>query len=836
MEEKYPFQEIELKWQRYWEENKLYEVQESTEKKKFYVLEMFPYTSAQIHMGHVRNYSIGDVVARYKRMQGYAVLHPMGFDSFGMPAEKAAIERKIDPRTWTYRCIENIRRQLKRLGFSYDWTREVITCDPNYYRWNQWFFLKLYERGLVYKKLASVNWCPDCLTVLADEQVEAGRCWRCQTIVEQKELEQWFFKITNYADRLLEDLSLLSGWAERPKVLQRNWIGKSVGATIDFPLISLSDSTQKETAIKVFTTRPDTIFGATYMVLAPEHPLLSELIKNGKASSELLLFLESIKKQNRTVEAVSILEKEGVFTGLYAINPATKEKIPVWVANYVLMEYGTGAIMAVPAHDQRDFEFAKKYNLPIRIVIQSPDYSLDEKTITSAYEADGIMVNSGPFNGLNSAEAKEKMVAWMEKEGFGAKAIHYRMRDWNISRQRYWGTPIPIIYCDKCGIVPVPEKDLPVLLPEKVFVTNQSVSPLTKIPEFVNCTCPKCHQPAKRETDTMDGFVDSSWYFLRYCGIDKENKLPFDLEAAKYWMPADLYVGGIEHATKHLIYARFFTKFLKDEGYIDVDEPFITLLNQGMVLKDGAKMSKSKGNVVDPDEMVEKYGADVLRLFMLFAAPPEPDLEWSDEGIEGANRFINRVWRIVNQFIPLIKNAPQLSSFKIESISPASMRLRRMTHLTIKKVTQDIEDRFHFNTAIASLMEFTNELYRYNVSQIPLEEASAILKESVTALILLLAPFVPHLAEELWHRLGYKDSVVIQNWPKYNPELIKAEELTIVIQVNGKVRSRITVPVDISESELKEKVLANPQVKKWIDNKTIKNIVIVPNKLVNIVV
>ncbi|MCX7919944.1 MAG: leucine--tRNA ligase [bacterium] len=826
MEEKYPFHQIEAKWQNLWQEQQVDRAESQSNKPKYYVLEMYPYPSGDIHMGHVRNYAIGDVIARYKRLRGYNVLHPMGFDSFGMPSETAAIKRNMHPRTWTYQCIERMKTQLKRLGFSYDWSREIRTCDAEYYHWNQWIFLKLFERGLAYKKYAAVNWCPTCQTVLANEQVESGKCWRCESTVTQKELEQWFLKITEYAEQLLADLEKLPGWSDRAKSLQRNWIGKSYGVEIDFPVPDKNEN------IRVFTTRCDTIFGATYVVLSPEHPLVEKLIVDSPERQKVEAFIQKAKQQDRTVETLLLLEKEGVFTGVYAINPTTNERIPIWVANYVLMEYGTGAIMAVPTHDQRDFEFAKRYHLPLRVVIQNKEHNLNEATMTCAYESPGIMVNSAQFNGLPSEEAWMQIADWMEQTGIGRKTVNYRIRDWGISRQRYWGTPIPIIYCSDCGTVPVPETDLPVLLPEKVTITGQSGSPLAHVPEFVNTTCPKCKKKAIRETDTMDGFVDSSWYFLRFCGWKDDNQ-PFDVAEAKYWMPTDQYIGGIDHATKHLIYARFFTKFLRDIGYVTVDEPFTNLLNQGWVLgRDGQKMSKSKGNVVDPMEMLEKYGADATRIFILFAAPPEPDIAWSDEGIEGASRFVNRVWRIANQYLELIKDSP---SGTIASVQPASKQLRRITHVTIKKVTADIEERFHFNTAISAIMELVNELYRYDVGSVPKAEAASVVKEAISAMTILISPFAPHLAEELWHRLGNKTSVFAQPWITADESALVEEKMTIVVQINGKVRSRIEISADANEDEIKHAALADEKVKSWLAGKPIKNIVVVPKKLVSIV-
>ncbi|OIN96533.1 leucine--tRNA ligase [Candidatus Desantisbacteria bacterium CG1_02_38_46] len=807
MEDKYPFAEIEYKWQKYWEQHKIYEVEKDSSKEKYYVLEMFPYPSATLHVGHTRPYSITDVIARFKLLQGFNVLHPVGYDSFGMPAEISAFERSMHPATWTYQCIDNIRAQFKRLGFSYDWRREIITCEPSYYRWNQWFFLKFYEKGLAYRKKTPANWCSKCETVLANEQVIDGQCWRCNTKVEQKNLEQWFLSITSYAERLL-DTSNLKEWPERVLLMQKNWIGRSEGVEIKFKI--------KNEELPVFTTRPDTIFGATYVVLSPEHPLVNNIIHLSKSRGLIKKFVEKAKSKDMTIATILDMEKEGIWTGFYAVNPVNNEKIPIWVANYVLTEYGTGAIMAVPTHDQRDFEFAKKYGLPMRIVIQkqTSDSKLQNvEEMTQSYEGEGVLVNSGQFNGLENKQAIDKIGIWMEQQGIGERKVYYKLRDWCISRQRYWGTPIPIVYCEKCGIVAVPENDLPVKLPKKITITRKGQSPLAYVEEFVNCTCPKCRGRARRETDTMDTFVCSSWYFLRYTSINSE-KVPFNLEDVNYWMPVEQYVGGVEHAILHLLYARFFNKFLKDIGMVNNEEPFTNLLVHGMVIKDGAKMSKSKGNVVSPDEIIERYGADVLRLFMLFAAPPQPDLEWSDEGIEGANRFLNRVWRLVKQVVESEKCGGQ-----------ENQRILRKLHHTIKKVTEDIE-RFHFNTAIASIMELINTV----------QQSSPIRKEILETIVLLLSPFVPHICEEMWESMGNKPSIFNQSWPKYNPELIKEEETLIIIQVNGRVRDKMLVPSGISEEDVRKMVLNREKVRKWTGGKTIENIIFIPDKLINIVV
>lgn len=829
MEERYPFKEVEKKWQAYWEQEKIFRVTEDPTKKKYYVLEMFPYPSGRIHMGHVRNYSIGDVVARYKTMRGYNVLHPMGWDAFGLPAENAAIQHRIHPAKWTWDNINYMRSQLKSMGLSYDWDREVATCHPDYYKWNQWFFLKMLERGLAYRKKSLVNWCTSCQTVLANEQVEQGRCWRCSTEVIPKEIEQWFLRITAYADELLEGCEMLvNGWPERVLTMQKNWIGKSYGAEVDFPVVGGSEP------IRIFTTRPDTIFGATFMVLAPEHPLLSTLITGVEQEEEIRAFIQRVSREDKIIRSAEDTEKEGIFTGRYAINPLTQEHIPIWTANFVLMDYGTGAIMAVPAHDQRDFEFARKYHLPIRIVIHPFEGTLDPQTMTSAYSEDGYMVNSGQFNNLPAQEGKERIIEYLEQQRIGQRTVNYRLRDWGISRQRYWGTPIPIIYCSSCGIVPVPYEDLPVELPLHLEFNFGARSPLEESAEFLRVSCPKCGKEGRRETDTMDTFIDSSWYFERYTSA-QSSELPFSPEAAAYWMPVDQYIGGIEHAVLHLLYARFYTRVLRDIGLIKIDEPFQNLLTQGMVIKDGAKMSKSKGNVVDPDLMIEQYGADTTRLFMLFAAPPEKDLEWSDQGIEGAYRFLNRVWRLVVSHLEQIKEIT-LQEDQMQDVSPEIAALRRKVHQTIRKVTADIESRFHFNTAIAAIMELVNHLYQFEIQPSYRKQALMALREAIEMLLLILSPFTPHIAEELWHRLGHRESLVRLSWPSYKPELAKEEEITLVVQVNGKVRSRILIVPSLSEEEVKQLALEDERIRTYTAGKKIRKIVVVPQKLVNIVV
>ncbi|MFZ5996276.1 MAG: leucine--tRNA ligase [Nitrospirota bacterium] len=840
MKEKYDFNEIETAWQRYWSERQLDRTETDPSKEKFYCLEMFPYPSGKIHMGHVRNYAIGDVIARYKKMRGCNVLHPMGWDSFGMPAENAAIKHGLHPAKWTYENIDFMKKQLIRMGLSYDWNREVTTCSPEYYKWNQWFFLKLLEKGLAYKKASFVNWCPSCVTVLANEQVIDGKCWRCDTVVIQKELEQWFFRITHYAEELLQGCDELKGWPERVVLMQKNWIGKSEGVEVDFPLEGMSEK------LRIYTTRPDTIFGVTYMCLAAAHPLAERLVTDKSK-------LDAIKAKYGKED-----EKEGLFTGHYAINPLTNGRIPLYVANFVLMEYGTGAIMSVPAHDQRDFEFAKKYDLPIKVVIVPEGSAEGTAELTAAFEEEGVLVNSGQFSGLKSSEAKKKIGQFIEEKGFGKRTINYKLRDWGISRQRYWGTPIPIIYCEKCGIVPVPEKDLPVVLPEDVTFTGKGGSPLKESEKFLNVTCPACGGKARRETDTMDTFVDSSWYFLRYCS--KKDEHPFTKENISYWMPVDQYIGGIEHAVLHLLYSRFFTRAMRDLGILPYSEPFSNLLTQGMVtketwkcpehdwlfpeeVKDGRcihcgkpvtkgrveKMSKSKKNVIDPDALINRYGADTMRLFSLFAAPPERDLEWSDKGVEGAYRFLNRVWALVYKTRAEVQKHGSADG-RVSS-APASALLRK-THQTIKKVTNDIEKDYHFNTAIASLMELLNELSSFAPEA---EDGWQAMRFAVRNTLLMLAPFAPHISEELWKAIGESNSIFEHPWPAWDEELAKEEEVELVVQVNGKVRSKVLVPAGLPDSEAQQRALNEPKIKELLDGKSIKKVVVVKGRLVNIV-
>lgn len=831
MEKTYQPKEIEARWQAYWRDHQTFKVVEDPIGPKFYCLEMFPYPSGRIHMGHVRVYAIGDVIARFKRMRGYQVLHPMGWDAFGLPAENAAIQKKVHPAVWTAQNIGYMRSQLQKMGLSYDWDREVTTCRPEYYRWNQWFFLKMYERGLAYRKMASVNWCPSCATVLANEQVIEGHCWRCDSVVIQKNLEQWFFRITAYAEELLSESDRLTGWPQRVLVMQKNWIGKSRGVEIAFPVADRSEK------LSIFTTRPDTLFGVTFMSIAAEHPLLPALIAGRPEEAAVRAFIEKVKGQDKTVRTALNQEKEGVFTGAHAVHPLTGERIPIWVANFVLMDYGTGIVMAVPAHDQRDFEFARKYHLPIRIVIQNPSGTLAEP-LTAAYtEEAGTLVNSGPFSGLPPLEAQSAIARSVEEKGLGREKIHYRLRDWGVSRQRYWGTPIPMLYCERCGVVPVPESDLPVALPEDVPFTGKGGSPLSESPSFLNTICPKCGGPARRETDTMDTFVDSSWYFLRYTS-PHETSGPIHPKGAAHWMPVDQYIGGIEHAVLHLLYARFFTKVIRDLGLIKVGEPFAHLLTQGMVIKDGAKMSKSKGNIVDPDQLIETFGADTSRLFSLFAAPPEKDLEWSDEGVQGAFRFLQRVWRMVQEFAA--SGRALREQIDLSEASPRVKQIRRMTHRTIKRVTEDIEKGFQFNTAIAALMEFYNALSRDPSAAPPSQEEEqkhrAAYTEALDHLVLLLSPFAPHLSESLWEVLGHSPSILDVSWPSYDPAWTEEEVVEVVVQVNGKVRSKFPAPANADEETLKERAVSDPKTQPWIEGRPIKKVIVVKGKLVNIVV
>jgi leucyl-tRNA synthetase len=827
-EDRYHFKKVEAKWQQRWAAEGLYRRATFAERPKYYCLEMFPYPSGKLHMGHVRNYAIGDVVARFKTMQGYHVLHPMGWDAFGLPAENAAIKYGggVHPRDWTMENIKTMRRQLQELGFSYDWEREIATCHPGYYRWTQWLFLQLFKNGLAYRKHAPVNWCPSCATVLANEQVVAGACERCKTPVERRELEQWFFRITAYAERLLRDLKKLEGWPEKVRVMQENWIGRSEGAEIRFPVVDGPE------VITVFTTRPDTLYGATYMVLAPEHPLVAKLVAGRPEEHRVQEFAARARLLSELARTGGEAEKEGVFTGRYCRNPVTGEAIPILVANYVLMEYGTGAVMGVPAHDQRDFEFARRYRLPIRVVIRPPERELEPHTMTAAYEDEGILVNSGPFDGLPSARAMGAITAHLEQKGLGRRQVNYRLRDWLISRQRYWGAPIPIVYCGACGMVPVPEEELPVLLPYEVSFKPTGQSPLADCEAFVHTRCPACGGPARRETDTMDTFMCSSWYYYRYVSPRAED-VPWERKAVDYWLPVDQYIGGVEHAILHLLYSRFLTKVLYDLGLVSVDEPFTNLLTQGMVLKDGAKMSKSKGNVVSPEDIVDQYGADTTRLFILFAAPPERDLEWSEQGVEGCYRFVNRVWRLVVGVADLVRGAPENPPAGLRGVH---REVRRILHQTVKKVTEDIEQRFNFNTAISAVMELVNALYQYRERVPEMEQDPALWREAVEKLCLLLAPFAPHLAEELWELTGHRESVHRRSWPDYDPAALVEEEKLIVVQVNGRVRDRVLVPASLNGEALERHILEQPRVRAWLAGKEVRRVVTVPDKLVNIVV
>lgn len=823
---KYKPREIEKKWQTKWFDSKIYKTEMSKDREKYYVLEMFPYPSGNLHMGHVRNYSIGDVLARYKTMAGFNVIHPMGFDAFGMPAENAAIKNKVHPSDWTFSNIDNMKRQQREMGLSYDWDREVETCRPDYYRWTQWMFETFYKRGLAYKREASVNWCDTCGTVLANEQVIDGKCWRCDNDVRKKALSQWFLKITAYADELKKDLSLLRGWPDRVKTMQDNWIGRSEGLEFSFDVPEYGEK------IPVYTTCAHTVFGVTYVVLAAEHPLVEKFIAGKENEKELRAFVEKTKNSSDIERTSAESEKKGMFTGVYAVNPVTGKKIPVWVTNYVLYDYGTGAVMGVPTGDQRDFQFAKKYNLELILTVDNPDSPIDENNMTEAYVEPGIMVNSAQFNGMNSDEARETIVDWMVEQQLGdAKVkVNYRLRDWLISRQRYWGAPIPIIYCEKCGEQLVPDEQLPVMLPQNISFEQGSVSPLAQCEEFVNCTCPKCGGPARRETDTMDTFICSSWYYLRYTDALNDRE-PFSREKVNYWAPVDQYIGGIEHAILHLLYSRFFTKVLRDEGWVNFDEPFTNLLTQGMVLKDGGKMSKSKGNVVSPEEIIGKYGADTARLFILFAAPPERDLDWSDDGVEGAFRFLNRVWRIIDQFTDMAKAGSD--QYDVLVLTPEEKELRRVLHATIKKVTADIDGRFMFNTAISSIMELVNAFYKFNGSD---NVNKNLIREVVFGLIKLIAPFAPHIADELWELTGHNSSVHLEKWPSYEEAALVQSEVEVVLQVNGKVRGRINVPADLDRDALGEAAMNHPRVMEYTASKEIIKVIAVPNKLVNIVV
>ena len=821
MYEKYVAQDIEKKWQTYWEESGVFKTEYDPSKEKYYVLEMFPYPSGNLHMGHVRNYSIGDVVARFKKMRGFNVLHPMGWDAFGMPAENAAIKNGVSPKDWTLDNIANMTRQQKELGLSYDWGREVATCKEDYYRWTQWIFQQFYKKGLAYKKEAKVNWCEHDHTVLANEQVIDGKCWRCDNDVVKKDLKQWFFKITDYADRLLDDLDTLDQWPDRVKAMQRNWIGRSEGTQFAFYVPKIDKS------FEVYTTRVDTLFGISYVVLAPEHPYVKELIQDASNKAELEAFIETLRNQSDIERTSTEAEKVGMFTGSYATHPITGKEVPIWIANYVLADYGTGAVMGVPAHDERDYAFAKKYDLPVNWVIQNTAQNLDFASLDAAFTEDGILVNSGDFSGKTSEEARQALGDYFTEQGTGRKTVNFRLRDWLISRQRYWGCPIPVVYCEKCGEQLVPEDQLPVKLSEDVSFDGGAISPLATSENFLNTTCPCCGGPARREIDTMDTFIDSSWYFLRYTDA-RNDKEVFNKEIAKYWMNVDQYIGGIEHAILHLLYARFFVKVLHDIGLVEVDEPFKALLTQGMVLKEGSKMSKSKGNVVSPEEIIAKYGADTARLFILFAAPVDRDLDWSDQGVEGSYRFLGRVWRIIDTYQQLGASGHH------DSLSKDETALRRELHRAIKKVTEDLDGKFNFNTAISTVMELVNAMYQFKDSHDTVQ--SELAKELVEKLTLLLAPFVPHITEEIWHECGFEGSVHAASWPTYEESALVVDEVEVAVQVNGKVRDKLTVSVSLSKEELEAAAKALPRVQEFTEGKTVVKVIVVPKKLINIVV
>ena len=825
MEEHYRFEPVELKWQKLWKEQKAFQATEGDPRPKFYLLEMYPYPSGRIHMGHVRNYSIGDVISRFKTMRGSNVLHPIGWDALGMPAENAAIKSHIHPRTWTLDNIAHMKAQLQRLGLSYDWSREVNTCLPEYYRWNQWLFLKMFERGLAYRRKSWVNWCPQCQTVLANEQAQGDICWRCDAAVEQKKMAHWFLKITDYAEELLSGHGRLEKWPEHVILMQKNWIGRSSGSHVVFPVPSL------KIGIEVFTTRVDTIYGATFLVLSPEHPLIGDIPSDPKTGADFHRWVEQAAHESHLRRDPAEVVKEGRDTGLRAINPFTGREIPIWVANYVLLEYGTGAIMAVPAHDQRDHEFAQKYGLPIKTVIV-PEGEAEDLATGQAFEGYGRLVDSGPFSGRTSAAAVEAMNRHAEEKGFGRGSVVYRLRDWGISRQRYWGTPIPVVHCSSCGVVAVPYDQLPVEIPADVPLTGTEGSPLEKVESFVRTVCPKCGGPARRETDTMDTFFDSSWYYFRYTS-PREEKLPFARGPADYWLPVNLYIGGVEHAILHLIYARFFTKVIRDLGLTSIDEPFPHYLAQGMVTKDGAAMSKSRGNVVDPDEIVSRYGADALRLFILFASPPDKEFAWNEDGIEGCSRFLNRLWQLVYDSRDVFGPASGGPSGEKEA-DPTG--LRRKMHQTIKRVTDDIEKRFHLNTAISSIMEFSNSLRRDREALKTEAAGRALLRQALEAILQLLAPFAPHFGEELWQATGHSQPLVRTAWLSYDPAWAAEVMVTIVVQVNGKLRDRFEVPAGTAEAEVRETALRLDKVRSAMGAAKVRKVVCIPDKLVNIVV
>ena len=816
----YDFSAIEAKWQKMWDDTKEFHVDVDESKPKYYCLEMFPYPSGKLHMGHVRNYSIGDVIARFKKMDGYSVLHPIGWDAFGLPAENAAIAHQIHPDPWTTDNIAEMKRQLKRLGLSYDWDREVATCKEDYYKWTQWLFIQFFNAGLAYKKNSPVNWCPSCETVLANEQVVSGACERCDSTVVKKKLSQWYLKITDYADRLLQDIHTLDGWPDKVKTMQANWIGKSVGAEVVFEIEGTDQG------LDIFTTRPDTLFGATFMVMAPEHPMVEDLVKGTEYEEDVKAFQMKLQHMSEVERTATDVEKEGLFIGRYAVNPLNGRKTPIYVANYVMMDYGTGAIMAVPAHDERDFEFATKYGIDIVPVIKPEDDSIDVENLKEAYTGPGLMINSGEFDGMEYEAGQAKIIEWMDEKGLGKKTVNFRLRDWLISRQRYWGTPIPIIECPDCGYVPVPDSELPVVLPKDVEFKGEGESPLTTSESFKHAKCPKCGKEGKREVDTMDTFVDSSWYFLRYTDANNSEKI-FDKDKAAYWMGVDQYIGGVEHAILHLLYARFYTKVMYDQGISPVNEPFNNLLTQGMVLKDGAKMSKSKGNVVSPDVIIKKYGADTARLFILFAAPPEKDLEWSDDGVEGAFRFINRVWRLVNEMKDHMGEGDLVIQTKEDK------HLNFMINKTAKKVHEDITGRFNFNTAISAVMELVNDAYRYKDKVESYNKP--LVKKLIEDLLVILAPFGQHFTEELWTAIGKEDSVHIQRYPQWDEKALVLDEIEIVLQINGKVRDKVVVSKDATRDELEKLALESEKIKSMTEGKKIIKVITVPGKLINVV-
>lgn len=824
MKEKYNFTEIEKKWQDVWEKEDAFKTVEDYDKEKYYVLEMFPYPSGKLHMGHVRNYSIGDVIARFKRLKGYNVLHPMGWDSFGLPAENAAIKNDIHPAIWTDSNIAEMHRQLQGLGFSYDWDREVATCKEEYYKWMQWIFIQFYNKGLAYKKDNPVNWCPSCQTVLANEQVVDGCCERCHTPVTKKRLSQWYLKITDYADRLLKDLDKMPGWPEKVKLMQKNWIGRSTGAEVTFEIENFSKKLQ------IYTTRPDTLFGVTYMVLAPEHPFVPELTNGTEYEAAVKAYQEECQHKSEIERTSLSKEKTGVFTGCYGINPVNGKKVPIFISDYVMMDYGTGAIMAVPAHDQRDFEFAKKFDLDIVPVVDSQNPEIDINNLTEAFVAEGTMINSGKYTGMNNKEAIEEITKDLEADGLGKAQVNYKLRDWLISRQRYWGCPIPMVYCEECGWVPEKEENLPVKLPTDVEFTGKGDSPLKTSKTFGETTCPCCGKKAVREFDTMDTFVDSSWYFLRYCDAHNSEK-PFDKKKADYWMNVDQYIGGVEHAILHLLYARFFQMVMHDLGLVDAEEPFDNLLTQGMVIKDGAKMSKSLGNIVSPEEIQAKYGADTARLFILFAAPPEKELDWSDAGVEGSYRFLNRVYRLVQEYVNEIRGDFR-GSETITIQSAEDKALNFQLNATVKKVTEDAGGRFSFNTAISSIMELVNALYKYKQGEVNVP----LMNDAIEKLILILNPFVPHITEELWNDLGHEDRVYQQIWPEFDQTALELETVEIIVQVNGKLKDKMAFEKNAEKSAIEEAALASERVQDAIAGKSVVKTIVVPNKLINFVV